>query len=97
MKLCGRQPPQPKNKTMTDETENTEQSRVAADCPNGRLVMPLRINESEINRRINAAMWSQPKYAVNSNFYLKGWDAAKVRPTVKAILIEVGLVELIDA
>ena len=24
---------------MTDETTNTEQSRVAADCPNERLVM----------------------------------------------------------
>lgn len=26
---------------MTDETMNTEQSRVAADCPNERLVMPI--------------------------------------------------------
>lgn len=25
---------------MTDETTNTEQNRVAADCPNERLVMP---------------------------------------------------------
>ena len=27
---------------MTDETKNTEQSSVAADCPNGRLVMRFR-------------------------------------------------------
>lgn len=28
---------------MTDETTNTEQSRISADCPNERIVMPLTV------------------------------------------------------
>ena len=39
MKLCGKQPPHLGKATMTDETTNTEQIRVAADCPNERIVM----------------------------------------------------------
>jgi len=39
MKLCGRQPLNLETKTMADKTMNTEQSRVAADCPNERLVI----------------------------------------------------------
>lgn len=62
-----------------------------------RIVMPLRMTEDELDRRINAAIQAQPRYAVNSNFYLQGWDAAKLVPTVKAMLLEVGLVELIVA
>jgi len=36
----GRQPPNLETKTMTAETMNTEQSRVEADCPNERVIMP---------------------------------------------------------
>ena len=32
-------------KTMTDETTNTEQSPVAADCPDERLVMRQRAGD----------------------------------------------------
>lgn len=47
MKLCGRQPPALEKTTMNDETTNTEQSRVAADCPNERLVILQRILEAK--------------------------------------------------
>lgn len=39
MKLCGWQPPNLETNTMTEQTTNTEQNSVAADCPSERLVM----------------------------------------------------------
>lgn len=82
---------------MTNQTESTE-TTANADLAgqNERLVMPLRMTERELDERIRNGIKQQPKYAGNSNFYLKGWDGAKVLPTVKAMVLSIGLVELVD-
>ena len=59
------------------------------------VMCPLRMTEKELDERINKVPSAQKKLAVNSNFYLTGWDAAKALPTIKATVLELGLVELI--
>jgi hypothetical protein len=43
IELCGRQPPHPKDKMMTETTTTAKQDRVAADCPNEHFVRALHI------------------------------------------------------
>ena len=66
------------------------------NSPKERLVMlPLRMTEKELDERISKIPNTQKKLACNSNFYFTGWDAAKALPTIKATVLELGLVEII--
>ncbi len=76
------------------EKDNFENSTAPASLV-GRLVIPLKMNSVELDKRINSALRMQHKYAANSNFHLSGWEIAKIEATIKAVLIEFGLVELV--
>jgi hypothetical protein len=61
---------------------------------NNTVALPLSMTMEELDRRISLAMTTQSKYTQNSNFHLQGFDTAKIAPTVKAVLLAVGLVEI---
>lgn len=54
----------------------------------------MKLTEKELDQRIHNAIKLQPKLAGSPRFALQGWDAAKLGPTIKAVLLEVGLVEI---
>jgi len=66
VKLCGRQPPNLEIKTMTDNTKNTKQSRVAADCPNERLVR--RFMDCPLGTRFKYKEHKVPTYVILSHY-----------------------------
>ena len=58
---------------------------------------PLRMTEEELDRRLRAGVDMQPQFASGSRFCLVGWDAAKLVPTVKAMVIALGLVLVVPS
>jgi hypothetical protein len=73
---------------MTTKKRQRAARKCEADCS------VLRMTEQELDLRLSRALDIQPGFAANSNFVLTGFDAAKVIPTAKAIVIALGLVEI---
>ena len=65
-----------------------------SDCKSKATCPVLCMTENELDRRLSRAVAIQPQYAANDNFTLQGLDAAKLIPTVKSIVIALGLVEI---
>ena len=58
------------------------------------LTLPLRMTRAELRTRVYAALQLQPDFASGANFHLAGWDVSKIAPTVMALAVGLGFVEL---